>query len=364
MNYGISVYITPEFTMDKNVEYIETAKLLGYDILFTSLHLPEVDYKYIIHKYRHLLRIAKENNMTVVADIARDIMDIFGATARDLSPFKVLNIDILRIDCGFSYDEIISMSNNDVGLKIQLNASTIAQEDLIFLDGKGVNWDNISFCHNFYPRPDTGLSYNFFMKKNKMLKELGAQIWSFIPSQVGKRGPLFEGLPTLEIHRERDSYIAARHLAYTGLIDGIIFGDAYADKNELKKVASINSDMIEININLIDIINEEEKNIIFLPFHSNRMDAPEHIVRSNVSRRYARKGMRIKPNNCMTRETFSVTIDNERFDRYSGELQIVLKDLPRDQRINVVGKVCSDEDILVNQIAPGKKFKFIKSEKY
>lgn len=358
MNYGISVYITPEFSVDKSIKYIETAKSLGYDTLFTSLHLPEVNYKDVIYKYKVLLKIAKEQGMIIIADIARSTMDIFGGTEHDLTPFRLLNIDILRVDYGFSYRELISMSNNNLGIKIQLNASTLSQEDLIYLDDKGVNWNNITSCHNFYPRPDTGLSYSTFIKKSKMLKELGLQVWSFVPSQIGMRGPLFEGLPTLEIHRKVEVYTAARHLAYTGLVDGIIFGDAYANKRELEQVASVDNEIMEINIDLTATISEKEKEIIFLSFHSNRKDSPEYIIRSEKSRGYARKGRKIKPNNCIKREAFSVTIDNEGFNRYSGELQIILKDMPSDPRINVVGEVCEDEYVLVKQITSGRKFRF------
>jgi len=53
-----------------------------------------------------------------------------------------------------------------------------------------------------------------------------------------------------------------------------------------------------------------------------------------------------------------VTIDNEGFNRYSGELQIILKDMPSDPRINVVGEVCEDEYVLVKQITSGRKFRF------
>ncbi len=31
-----------------------------------------------------------------------------------------------------------------------------------------------------------------------MLKEIGVEISAFVPSLVGKRGPIYEGLPTIE----------------------------------------------------------------------------------------------------------------------------------------------------------------------
>lgn len=37
-----------------------------------------------------------------------------------------------------------------------------------------------------------------YFKKNSMLKEIGVEISAFVPSLVGKRGPIYEGLPTIE----------------------------------------------------------------------------------------------------------------------------------------------------------------------
>lgn len=50
-------------------------------------------------------------------------------------------------------------------------------------------------------------------------------------------------------------------------------------------------------------------------------------------------------------------------NRYSGELQIILKDLPADKRVNVVGRIPKDKHILAAEIKPGKKFRFRKELK-
>ena len=50
-----------------------------------------------------------------------------------------------------------------------------------------------------------------------------------------------------------------------------------------------------------------------------------------------------------SRKKYDVTIDNELFKRYSGEINLVLTDLPNDERVNVIGYVdCSD--IVVNSL--------------
>ncbi|WP_373877771.1 phospho-sugar glycosidase domain-containing protein [Tepidanaerobacter syntrophicus] len=50
-------------------------------------------------------------------------------------------------------------------------------------------------------------------------------------------------------------------------------------------------------------------------------------------------------------------------NRYSGELQIILKDLPADKRVNAVGKIPKNKHILAAEIESGKKFRFRKELK-
>lgn len=62
--------------------------------------------------------------------------------------------------------------------------------------------------------------------------------------------------------------------------------------------------------------------------------------------------------NTVDRKVGDVTLDNKEYLRYMGELQILLKDLEKDDRVNVVAKVKKDELFLLKYIAEGRKFKF------
>jgi len=355
MFYGISIYQTDEYKTEGNIEYIKKAGEIGYNLLFTSLHLPEqsVDFG-VIKEFINVFKIAKAYKMAVIADISPSILNIF----TDLKEFQDIGINILRIDYGFSADKIAKMTLNKYGINICINASTVTRILLEELKKLGADFKRIYASHNFYPRPETGLSYRFLLEKSYLCKEYDLPVIAFIPSQKGKRGPLYEGLPTLEIHRQLKAELAAKHLLYAGVIDGVVFGDAYASQEELLKVRAIDPGVIELNIELYPQISDEEKKIVFLPSHTSRLDSPEYIIRSEESRGYARIGVNIKPGHNIERKAYSVTIDNEMYKRYSGELQIVLKDFPEDERVNVVGRIPDEEYILVNQIKPGKKFRF------
>ena len=63
----------------------------------------------------------------------------------------------------------------------------------------------------------------------------------------------------------------------------------------------------------------------------------------------------------LERHKFDVTIDNTLFKRYAGEINILLRDLPKDERVNVIGKL-KTTDFILEAVKRGKVFKFIFEE--
>ncbi|HEY8500027.1 MAG TPA: phospho-sugar glycosidase domain-containing protein, partial [Clostridia bacterium] len=159
------------------------------------------------------------------------------------------------------------------------------------------------------------------------------------------------------------SDIAAKHLLYSRLVDTVYFGDSYASDDELGTVGNINKDVIELGIVLFNNITQKEMDIILSTEHTNRPDASGYIFRSLESRKYANIGSPIEPNNCISRNAYCLTVDNKKFMRYSGELQICLNELPQDNRVNVVGYIEENSRILTDYIKPGcrVRFKLIKT---
>lgn len=360
MGFGISVYAIDEFPNNKNFEYIKMAKDYGIEMVFTSMHLPEVDYKSRLKEIIEMIEFIKSLDMRLTVDVSPITMNILNASVDNITPFYNLGIDCLRLDYGFSEADISEMSKNSFGIELELNASTIKENQIEKIKSLGTDLKKIRTCHNFYPRPYTGLSYNFFKDKTAMIKKYGLKVGAFIPSQKGRRSPLYEGLPTIEEHRNIAPLTAAKYFIYTGMVDDIYFGDAYASLDELKSVTSIDNNIIEMDIVLNKDISEYEKDIIFLDVHTNRSDASEYIIRSEESRGYAKIGQTIQPNNTIERKKYSVTIDNMLFKRYSGELQICMTDLPGDERVNVIGYIPKEQHILADMIKPCSKFRFKK----
>ena len=66
--------------------------------------------------------------------------------------------------------------------------------------------------HNFYPRPGTGLSADYYVRQSRLFTERGLRLFAFVPGEVTRRAPLHRSLPTLEEHRHRDAYTSAVRL--------------------------------------------------------------------------------------------------------------------------------------------------------
>uniref|UniRef100_UPI002730E386 DUF871 domain-containing protein n=1 Tax=Dubosiella newyorkensis TaxID=1862672 RepID=UPI002730E386 len=55
-----------------------------------------------------------------------------------------------------------------------------------------------------------------------------------------------------------------------------------------------------------------------------------------------------------------IVIVNDNYDRYKGELHVILKDMPNDGKKNVVGHLPEQEMILLEYLDPWNTFGFMK----
>ena len=62
----------------------------------------------------------------------------------------------------------------------------------------------------------------------------------------------------------------------------------------------------------------------------------------------------------LPRKAGSITIDNGRYSRYSGEIQIVIEDLPLDERVNVIARIPAKYLALLPLIKNEQKIRFFK----
>lgn len=350
---GISVFFGMNQTLEKNSVYLKLAREVGYTRLFTSLHIPESNASVLVQEARSLLQQAAELGFSVTADISPHSWQQFGLSASQLAGF---GIDTLRIDYGMNPDQIKEFAQA-TGCSIEVNASTMSENMLRQMFDAGIDPSSISACHNYYPRPETGISYNLFVQQSKIFTTRNIPLAAFIPGRTNPRGPIHAGLPTLESHRNMCSADAARQLWASGLIDTIIWGDPLVAETELKAVAQLPQKISDPLVLRMIPFSDGDRGTEWLhhSIHTNRLDAAGAAVRSQESRTQHRG--QILPQPAKIRRRGDVTIDNCNYGRYMGELQILLQDLPADARVNVIGRIVSEDLCLLECVHPGRSFK-------
>lgn len=339
---GASLYVgLSDYPLEKNIDFLEMLAKENISKVFISAHMPEMNEGFV-EELKIVLNKAKELNIQVVLDISKNYFD----KVKDI----IHDIYSLRFDYGFSDDEIAQIAEQ-YNFYIELNASTVSKEQLKILQNKGLKLDRIRISYNFYPKPYTGMTYQEFIKRNKFFKSLGLTTMAYIPAK-NKRLPIYAGLPTLEEHRTAELEVCLQELAWMG-VDEIFFGDSYVTSEELKTAKELDYRVINIPIVVKKGLSDLELNILNQK-HQIRVDQSDYLLRA-VGRV---KEDKIMPFNTVARKKGDITIDNCLFSRYQGELNIVKQDLPKDEKVNVVGYVLAT-NFLLNKLVPGSTFKFI-----
>lgn len=357
---GISAYIGLHESLDTILGYLRLAHHYGYTRLFTSLHIPEADANSVLADFHSFIDVAVNLGYSVTADISPQAFTMLGANVSDFSSLEKLGLSTLRLDNGFSPEEIAAITHSS-GLEIELNASTMTPATLHQIYSAKADLSKIRACHNYYPRPETGLSFELFAERSKLLRDYNIPVLAFIPSRSCPRGPIFAGLPTLEKHRLLPPELAAKELLACQLVDGLLFGDQLASEEELASVAALEPSCIELQVATLPGLSTAEREILFAN-HTNRTDPGEWVIRSQEARNICQAV--IPPRTAVPRLLGAVTIDNQNYLRYMGEMQILRFPLPADQRVNVVAHILPEEIFLLPYIGPGRTFRLKESIEY
>ena len=317
--------------------------------VFLSLHISEEFDASFCQRAEETCRALADMGYRIIADVSTKTVAQFGC--RDLTELaKKLQLWALRIDYGFSRQEIEAMAKK---MPIVLNASTTSVEDARAISAKG---GCVMAMHNFYPRPETGLDEDYLLETTKALQQAGLKVLAFIPGDIRKRGPVFEGLPTLEAHRNILPSAAFVDLARNYGIEEIFVGDPGLSETEQERILRFCREGI------ISVPCEIEENWqhLYDQVFTCRMDSPKRLVRFQESRIYSCQGATTEAYNCTERTVGTLTIDNIRYGRYSGEIMLVRSDLPADHRVNVIGHVPENALVLLNHIQRGEKFTLVR----
>ncbi|MFW3652406.1 DUF871 domain-containing protein [Vagococcus fluvialis] len=355
---GISVY--PNHSSVEEIKaYMDLAAKYNFTRVFTCLLSVEDEEKdQIVKEFSETIFYAKSLGMEVIADVSPKVFGQLDISYKDLSFFKEIGADGIRLDMGFTGNEESMMTFNPQDLDIELNISSGTRylENILSYQA---NSTKLMGCHNFYPHRYTGLSYDHFIRTTEVYKENGIRTAAFVNSPTATIGPwpVEEGLCTLEMHREWPIATQAKHLWATDLIDDVIIANSFASEEELKALSNIDPYKLTLDCTLVEDIPELEKKIVLEEFHFNRGDVSDYVIRSTQSRvKY--KGHDFKPFNTADMNTGDIIVETSLYAHYAGELQLALLPMENSGKTNIVGSVTEDDMVLLPYIKPWQKFGF------
>lgn len=385
---GFSLYPEQE-SLEEIEEYLKKGKEAGFDKVFTSLFSVEGTKEELMNYFKGFTELAHKYGYEVDGDCNGAFFDTMEATPEDISAFKEMGIDTLRMDFPFAdeRDAILINTGAKNGLKIEFNSSMSDIVEGALKNGADVT--NITTCHNFYPERYTCPKLESVKEMNNYWKEKNIPVTMFMSSQEkGTHGPwpVSDGLPTVEEHRRIPVSSQLKHMVAMQNVDEALFGNAYASDEELKDIKKT-MDMIyaapdeeddfyktikafmpaskgfriPFRIHVDPSISEVEKKAVFeYPRHTDMGDCLNYMLRSRFTRMLY-KNAEFTPR-AYDKPFFhrgDIVVVNDNCKHYAGEVQIVLKDMENDGQRNYIGTIVPEEILILDEMGAGDMFTFV-----
>ncbi len=328
MNLGISIYSGQDEKLTARM--IRNARKAGIRTVFLSLQ--EDDNNNITDDVTKVLNLCRKYNLDVFMDINHATLKKLGLNqVRDVHS---LGLRTLRLDKGFSVQEQAELTHD---FQIIINAATLSDNVISSLKQYGADFANLTGCHNFYPEIWTGMSYAKVKDMNTKLHALGIRTMGFVPGNGELRGPMFEGLPTIEEQRSHKEKMIENMLEmHEAGTDVVLVGDPEIKNGTWKDITLLAQNQIRVKVRNCQLPDEYMDTV-----HHDRSDESDYLFRSSESRAF--KTGSIEAGESAPRPAGTICIANDKFDRYKGELTITKKELPEDERVNVVGSISEDD---------------------
>ena len=342
------MYLSRVLTAD-DYNYLIAMRNAGFDTVFTSINIDVKDTDSIKDRLSELVKWCKNLDLEIVADVTAERLKKLGIDVSDVGQVQSLDLTGLRIDDGVKMEIIAELSKS---MPIALNASTISEVDLVALKEYNAAFDHLQAWHNFYPRPETGLAADWLKEKNDWLHSKGLKTMAFVPGNDKLEGPIFESLPTLEKQRHENPLAAMLELKKLSC-DSVFIGDA-----GLKR-STIDSFENYLKNKVITLHVDRDLSKLFENEWQNRPDVARDVIRLKESRQL--QLFETAPAEPEKRLRGSITCDNDKYLCYKGEIQITKRDLPLNDKVNVIGHVIKDDLALLNEVGANTQLRFVKA---
>ncbi|MEG0320465.1 MAG: MupG family TIM beta-alpha barrel fold protein, partial [Niameybacter sp.] len=273
MSYlGYSVYIS---TFPQQKAFLATLKNKE-TYIFTSLHIAEEMNEAYVQQATDMLVWLNEQGFKVIGDVSKRTLELF-KEADIVKLARRLELYMIRIDYGFNDEEMMALAKS---FPIVFNASTV--DSALAQKLKQVSKD-IFAIHNYYPREYTGLSSKQFTAINQRLQQEFIQVFGFIPNHKKSRGPIYQGLPTVESERYLPTAVSYFEMSLGMAMDNILLSDLALEP--------LDQQMIEVyettHIVSLPCMLEKSFESLYEQVFTIRIDSPECAYRLQESREFA-----------------------------------------------------------------------------
>lgn len=339
----------------KVVNTIKLASKYGFNEVFTTIHLPEYSLENQLKTFAFISKNAKKYNLEVTVDIGGHFINEVLSNDKILDELKKIPFDFIRLDYGY---DIVQTATLYSKLKLKgfvINASIYNEKEVDDIISSLMKIDKkieIRACHNYYVRQETGLDSDFVIKQDLCFKKYNIPIYYCVPTHSNPRGPLHEGLCTIEWHRNKPIAEIITDLYLNHDLNALMMADEWLSEEEFKEVETTLNELskplpksVKIKVTFMETATKQEKDVV-LQEHTFRFDSPNRFLRSQSSRQMSEFADSFKKNVVTNRKAGYITIDNELYKRYSGELQVVMSDSSVDERVNFVARVINKKDLI------------------
>lgn len=363
---GISIY-PDKSSIDDMKAYIDKASKYGFKRIFSNLLLPNKSKKEIVTTFKDIFKYSKDRDFEIIVDTNENIFKMFDIKIDDLSFFRNIGADGIRLDGGFSNMQKARLTYNKENLKIEINMSAV-EHAIDNLFDYSPNRFNLLGCHNFYPQRHSGISLDFFNRNTIKFNQKKIRTAAFICSQNNNAygpWPITEGLPTLEMHRDLPMDVQLKHFIAMDSIDDIIISNCYPSDEELNKIKNISLTEPTLSVELEDKLPDVMKKIVLDTDLFYRGDVSDYIIRSSNTVAEFEDEDIPQFNQKEYIEKGSIIVNANEYKQYKAEFQIAKQTFKNTGKSNVVGKITDDEIFILDFLKPWQKFnlKLKESEK-
>lgn len=357
--FGFSLY--PEkYDLKQSLDYIDLLAQYGAKRLFMSLLQLSDAMADCSKLYQDIIVYANHKGIRVIADVSPTFLAANGWQDCLLEKCLEFGLAGVRLDEALPLDDMVLLTQNSQGLKIELNMSNDKRLLTDLLEA-GADVSNIIACHNFYPHEFTGLSRQHFLDMSRFFHENGIETAVFLSANTATEGPwpVTEGLPTLEELRYAPLKVQAEVMKATGLFDTVLISNQFIAEAELADLVGVlEQESLALTYEPLVALTDTEQAILDFP-HCYRGDLSDFVMRSPESRVHYQEAS-IPPREQSKQVTRGrILIDNNSYLRYKGELQIALKSFTVSEKTNVVAQLTPWSLLVLDYLKPWQNFTLV-----